>query len=183
MAEIAFRLGQRLYWYFDSLTILQQKNLKRYMGTKRRLEVKSFTEKWIVILGTEFFWLKPWSVSRLLPIGEAVSLSSTLEEFHYKKITVFRKLEIFPSSAEVKWTQCLLGSLGSSYFTPRIIKGPNIIGVYLPHMKMERFSISETLCFLVIQNCRRCTKSANTVILSVVHNRLNPSISTNVFTV
>jgi hypothetical protein len=39
--------------------------------------------------------------------------------------------------------------------TQALYKGPNKVGVFLPHLKTEADSISETLCFLVIQSSER----------------------------
>jgi hypothetical protein len=54
-------------------------------------------------------------------------------------------------------------------------KGPNRVGVFPPHLRMETDPVSETLCFLVTG---RWTKSKNPVILYIVHNHQNPSEST-----
>jgi hypothetical protein len=44
-------------------------------------------------------------------------------------------------------------------------------------LRTEIDPVSETLCFLLFQNSGRWTKSRDPVILSVVHRRQNPSVS------
>jgi hypothetical protein len=43
-----------------------------------------------------------------------------------------------------------------------------------PHLKTETDSVSKTLCFSVIWNSERWTKSVNLVIQSVIRHRQNP---------
>jgi hypothetical protein len=45
---------------------------------------------------------------------------------------------------------------------------PNRVDVSIPHMKRETDSVSETLCFLVIKNPGRWSKSTNPVILRIL---------------
>jgi hypothetical protein len=53
-------------------------------------------------------------------------------------------------------------------------KGPNRVGVSFPHLRTKTDPVFETLCFLVIQNSGRWTKSSNPVVLGVIHHRQNP---------